>query len=422
MSIASEISRLQSARADIQDALMGKGVIEAGIHGFDDFATDIESIESGASYPIYEGSGTYTVEFYGYRNEVLKVQYVSSGNNATPPTVSDTKYLTFNEWIGNYTNVTKNEKVFAHYDTIDGHSYIFFDTFNKTTPTIYINKSNTSTLTIYDDDTNSVLGSSSSSGNINISLSLSKDKSYVFRIECSGGYYFGNGTSTTPIFGTAEYKLSVKRIYTGSSCTSSGSYMSYNGYYNIEEIVISSTITSIGTSSIDTCRSMFWCIIPTSVTSISAYNFRGSGVKYLIVPSSVTSIGINCFAGTYISFLKLECNINFSITLDGSNALGSINIPSNITSYASNSFRNCTSLQTLTVPSSVTAIGAYTFQYYAGSEIIFESTTPPTIESTTFNNLASWVVFYVPDSSVSTYKSATNWATYSSRIYSINSR
>lgn len=70
MSIADKIVRLTTARNNIRTALSSKGVA-ASTHGFEDFATDIQSITAGSAYDTYEGS--YQIE-PGFTSQVLATQ------------------------------------------------------------------------------------------------------------------------------------------------------------------------------------------------------------------------------------------------------------------------------------------------------------------------------------------------------------
>lgn len=104
--------------------------------------------------------------------------------------------------------------------------------------------------------------------------------------------------------------------------------------------------------------------------------------------------------------------------------LTSVTIPSSVTSIKSNAFRSCSLLPSIVIPSSVTSIGADGTVFYecrSLKSITVESTTPPTIGSNTFSYTFSNLVIYVPAESVETYKTATNWSTYASRIQAIPS-
>ena len=81
------------------------------------------------------------------------------------------------------------------------------------------------------------------------------------------------------------------------------------------------------------------------------------------------------------------------------------------------SFNN---VETLILPSTITSIPRYTFYGYIRiTNFIIKATTPPTIGSPIFNS-SNIPNIYVPDESVDSYKTATNWSSYASQIYPIS--
>ena len=73
---------------------------------------------------------------------------------------------------------------------------------------------------------------------------------------------------------------------------------------------------------------------------------------------------------------------------------------------------------TLTIPASVGMIDNYAFSGNSGlTRIIVEATTPPSLG--TNNTTLSAVDIYVPAASVDTYKAASGWSNYASRIQAI---
>ena len=155
-------------------------------------------------------------------------------------------------------------------------------------------------------------------------------------------------------------------------------------------------------------------------TSIRTYAFSYcSGLTSIAIPDSVTSIDSNAFA---------SCS-----------SLTSVTIPDSVTSLNSTAFNNCRSLTSITIPDSVTSIGAHAFSYCGGltsitigngvtsignyvfngcnrlTSITMLSTTPPTIESNTFDSSFSGTIT-VPAGTGATYKAATNWSKYADKI------
>ncbi|MGN0092429.1 MAG: leucine-rich repeat domain-containing protein [Alistipes sp.] len=214
-------------------------------------------------------------------------------------------------------------------------------------------------------------------------------------------------------------------------------------------------------------------VIPGSITEIGDYAFYYcTGLTSVTIPDSVTAIGQQAFSGCtgLKSFYgKFASNDNRCLIIDGELqafapvGLTAYTIPDSVTAIGSGVFRSCTGLKSvtignsvtsignyalsgctkltsITIPDSVTEIGNYAF-WYCGqltiatigksvasignsafwdctrlTSIYCKPTTPPTLGSDAFDDVASTATIYVPTKSVSAYKSATTWSSYSSMI------
>lgn len=159
------------------------------------------------------------------------------------------------------------------------------------------------------------------------------------------------------------------------------------------------------------------------VTQIGKYAFyNAKGFTSITVPSSVTTF--NTYAFNKASSLN-------SVTIDyASNAtigaaqfeessVTSLTIRSHPTSIGNSMFYGCTGLTSLVIPSNISSIIDYAFYGCSGlTSITVESTTPPTLRRYVFDNTNNCPI-YVPSGSVDTYKTATNWSAYASRIQAI---
>ena len=102
-------------------------------------------------------------------------------------------------------------------------------------------------------------------------------------------------------------------------------------------------------------------------------------------------------------------------------SLTSITIPSSVTSIDIYAFSYCNKLTNITIPNSVTSIGGYAFGYCSSlTNIIIQATTPPTLANTNAFSNTNNCPIYVPSESVDTYKAATKWSSFASRIQSIS--
>lgn len=183
----------------------------------------------------------------------------------------------------------------------------------------------------------------------------------------------------------------------------------------------------------------------------SSIAFYGcSSLKSITLPYSIKIINYRCFADDTNLKIKFD-NMQNIISLNGDNIFlntklsGIIDMP-NLTGILSASvFRNtlidgvanlgnittlwgspfdeisgvfagCSLLKYIVLPNTVTYIkpkfanNCNSLQY-----IKCLSDTPPTIDSGAFINTNNCSI-YVPDSSLNSYKEATNWSTYTSRI------
>ena len=111
---------------------------------------------------------------------------------------------------------------------------------------------------------------------------------------------------------------------------------------SLSEIVIPSSVTSIGDRAFSSCDSLSEIVIPSSVTSIGKSAFWGcNSLSEIVIPSSVTSI---------CDWAFWNCR-----------SLSEIVIPSSVTSIGKGAFYVCDSLSEIVIPSSVTSIGDSAF-------------------------------------------------------------
>ena len=103
-------------------------------------------------------------------------------------------------------------------------------------------------------------------------------------------------------------------------------------------------------------------------------------------------------------------------------SLKNVDISNSVTSIEGYAFQSCSFLKSINIPSGVTSIGSGAFSgCNALTSVTVEATTPPTLGTNVFNGTHADLVIYVPAGSVDTYKSASGWSTYASKIQAIPS-
>ena len=202
--------------------------------------------------------------------------------------------------------------------------------------------------------------------------------------ELSGAYSVKEGTRIICDL-AFSFCSSLSEIVIPSSVTSIGDG-AFSCCHSLSEIVIPSSVTSIGDHAFSGCDSLSEIVIPSGVTSIGNYAFSGcSSLKYISIPKSV--IGLN--GNPFVEWKgKLEClspnfvyedDILFNkdksriISFRNQNIKSYI-IPSSVTSIGDHAFSCCDSLSEIVIPSSVTSIGDCAFSCCDSlSEIVIPS-------------------------------------------------
>ena len=249
-------------------------------------------------------------------------------------------------------------------------------------------------------------------------------------------------------------------IPSGVTVIDAGVFVNCSGFTSIN---IPSGVTNINSMAFYGCRSLTSVTIPSGVTNIQNYAFQYCTSLASITLESTTppTIGIsgvfndtnNCpiivpcgYGNTYKnasnwsnyarrivedcpkkvtltysggSVSDIVCDSTSSITYsdvaDRTNVIGAVigDCTTTIDQYA---FFQCSNLTGITITSNITSIGDSAFQYCTGlNGITVESATPPTLGRWVFDD-TNYCNIYVPANSVNTYKNASGWSTYSSRI------
>ncbi len=193
----------------------------------------------------------------------------------------------------------------------------------------------------------------------------------------------------------------------------------YKNNTEIQHVIISNGVTSIGKTAFNYCSNLSSVTIPNSVTSIGMVAF-GSCEKLssVTIPNGVTRIEGSTFASCKkLSSVTIPNSVTSieEMAFESCFELSSIEIPNSVDSIGMSAFAECNSLSSVTIPSSVTFIDMMAFMYCDNlTTVTCEAVTPPTLGDYAFDESPLLAHIYVPAGSVSAYKSA--WSAYEALI------
>ena len=247
----------------------------------------------------------------------------------------------------------------------------------------------------------------------------------------SGSYSVKEGTRI--ICDSAFYFCrSLSDIVIPSSVTSIGDG-AFSDCSSLSDIVMTSSVTSIGELAFRNCDSLSDIVIPSSVTSIGDGAFSGcSSLEYISIPKSVICLNGNPFAdwngklqclspnfineddilfnkdkNKIISFRNQNIEsyvIPSSVTsignwaFSGCSSLSKIVIPSSVTSIGDGAFSDCSSLSDIVIPSSVTSLGNRAFEDCSSLSNIVIPSSVTSIGNDVFSKCSSLSKIVIPSS------------------------
>ena len=295
----------------------------------------------------------------------------------------------------------------AMYITDDGATrlHIRIATIGRMTVPLYIGQTVANGVSI-DWGDGSAAETLSGTGNVNTSHTYAEPGDYVISLMPTDGctLSFGANSSSYCVIGSTEntnkvYCNMLQDVSIGKNVTSISAYAFYN-CYSLVSVTIPTGVTSIGIYAFSYCHSLASVTIPTGVTSIGVYAFYYCySLASVTIPTGVTSISDRAFSSCY--------------------SLASVTIPTGVTSIGNYAFYDCDSLASTTIPESVTSIGNYAFSSCYGMRYYdFSACTaiPNLSNSNAFNKIPSDCQMLIPSALYDNWKSATNWATYASKM------
>ena len=258
------------------------------------------------------------------------------------------------------------------------------------------------------------------------------------------GYMFNGAFSNMPMLKTAH----TGKRYSGSSIVASTIYQGYINctalkritidesiksiermcFYNcssLKQIIWNGNETTIGNSAFYGCTSLEDISFPSGITSLESNEifFNCTSLKDIQL-SQMTAIGYRCFCNCVN--LKIDVNIP-ALETTSSQAFASSGVISasnlgKLQTISVSMFSNCTNLIYAIIPDTVMVIEQDVFYKCSSLQyVVCNALTPPTLNSTSVFGDTSCII-YVPDTSVTVYKSTNNWAAFSTRIKPISEK
>lgn len=436
MSIASEITRLQSAKAALKTAINAKNDSSHQIDDetLEDYAGFVDTIQTGAA-PVVEVPSR-DVNFYDYDGTIVYSYTAADFQNLTEMPANPTHDgLTAQGW--NWTLADAKAQVTAvgacdigqMYVTTDGKTrlYCTFEDFNKS---FYFGLGVDGTVTIdWGDEsaTDTLIGTNNATTkNIQHTYATAGDYVITLTVSSGGSFAFLGGSNCSYLFREETSNVSKNNVYL--RCLKkiemgSGAYIRgycFRAAVNLETISINNNAFLGSVYLTLYCNKLKFITIPDTTTSINNQAFQYCGnMEYLSLPKSVTTFGNN-IAHTILKLRRFvfpnAVTTIGTTTFNNDHFLQEVYLSNNVTSIPALTFASCINLRKITIPASVTSIATKAFQScYGMKEYHFKSTTVPTLDNVdAFSNITDDCVIYVPSAKLNDYKTATNWSTYAS--------
>lgn len=430
MSIATEITRLQTAKADLKTAIEGKGVTVPSATLLDGYADLVDAIETGSG-------GTVTVEekdvtFYDYDGTPLYsyTEEEAYALTALPANPSHSG-LVAQGWNWTLAEI-KAQIDDAPGGTIDvGQLYITDD--GKTRLYIHIPDDTPANRRLF-----YVGFSATQVGGVTIdwgdgATETNTAKSltayphtyaaagrYLVTLEVTSGILTIGGSANVTVYGgngnaNAYNRSRIVKVELGAN-TRIGNY-AFDQCIALESVTLPTTIdTGIGDRGFQNLRKLDALIVPKC--TVNTLSFNGGYFKLLC--NAPGNNGIRQGDTQVASRATLQGDNLVNGVLYGHSALERVVIPQSVTVIPQQAFYNCASLTKIVIPSGVTEINNDALRQCLGlGEIYLKPTTPPTLANTNvINGIPSDCVIYVPYSAdhsiLAAYQAATNWSTYAS--------
>ena len=188
----------------------------------------------------------------------------------------------------------------------------------------------------------------------------------------------------------------------------------------LKRVTIPSGITTIGTALFFYCYNLKYISIPKSVTRFESSVFTDTyNIKRITIPINITELGIYMFNESGVKSIDISSTNLIEIrSFRNAQRLEEAHFEhTTATEIGSYAFYLCSSLRKVVLPSTITNIENQAFSETGVlEEIVLLSTTPPTLGGNILYNSADDITIVVPAGYGDTYKAASGWSDYASKI------
>lgn len=169
--------------------------------------------------------------------------------------------------------------------------------------------------------------------------------------------------------------------------------LAFQGYNNVTSVSLPNCITEIGDYAFDGCRNLKDVDWSDSLNKIGEHAFRRTNLEAVELPEGITEIGNGAFSG---------CK-----------NLSTVSLPKSLTIISSYLFSSCENLLQFTIPQNITSIQSKAFSDCKFEKIYVLAANPPIASEDSFDGITYLTAsLFVPESSLSLYKSTNPWSNF----------
>lgn len=442
---------------DVANAIRAKKGTTAKINP-QDFSSEIASIESGGGSAAPSLAMPNDVNFIDYDGTILysytRGEFLALSDMPALPEHEGLICQGWNYTIGDAKSYVAGNGMLdigAMYITDDGNTrlYIRIAAEGRMTVPLYFSQTSANGVTI-DWGDGSATQTLSGTGDVNTSHTYSVIGNYIITLKVTSGTLgLGRSSSYCVMGSTANsgrvYCNMLQKVELGN--VDKLSAYAFTACYSLKSITIPNNTTvlqyafnnchslrsitlpldgqdTLFESTFYCCYSLIRASIPYAVVYLGKYLFQNcSSLKRLCFPTRCTDIPNCCCQYCYsleeVCMSQAPKSVGTS-ALQYCKSLKRISLPkTTFTTLATNAFQYCDSLAYFFIPKNVTTIPSSVFANCNGMAVydFTQHTSVPTLSSTNaFSSIPSDCKIKVPASLLSSWKAATNWSTYASKI------